>query len=140
MSWPAPSKLIGPASSVLPAVQERLVPLTLAQPGFRHLYTGRDEAHPDRLVAVPIFTNRDTATAAHAQEVALMAQHRDVWLSPTRIILAGEVLVSAIARAIPIRPGNPYDGLRRTRHWRNKVLKPSQAAEWPTQPRQCARR
>lgn len=88
---------LGPASGVLPAVQERLVPLTLAQPGFRHLYTGRDEARPDRSVTVSVFANRDTATAAHAQVVALMAQHRDVWPSPTRIILAGEVLVSATA-------------------------------------------
>jgi heme-degrading monooxygenase HmoA len=88
---------LGPASSVLPTVQERLVPLTLAQPGFRHLYTGRDEARPDRSVAVSVFSNRDTATAAHAQVIAMMAQHRDVWPSPTRIILAGEVLVSATA-------------------------------------------
>jgi quinol monooxygenase YgiN len=88
---------LGPASGVLPAVQERLVPLTLAQPGFRHLYTGRDEARPDRSVTVSVFANRDTATAAHARVVALMAQHRDVWPSPTRIILAGEVLVSAIS-------------------------------------------
>jgi quinol monooxygenase YgiN len=88
---------LGPASSVLPAVQERLVPITLAQPGFRHLYTGRDEARPDRSVTVSVFANRDTATAAHAQVAALMAQHRDLWPSPTRIILAGEVLVSATA-------------------------------------------
>jgi heme-degrading monooxygenase HmoA len=88
---------LGPASGVLPTVQERLVPLTLAQPGFRHLYTGRDEARPDRSITVSVFANRDTATAAHAQVVALMAQHRDVWPNPSRIILAGEVLVSAIA-------------------------------------------
>jgi quinol monooxygenase YgiN len=88
---------LGPASGVLPAVQERLVPLTLAEPGFRYLYTGRDEARPDRSVAASVFANRDTATAVHAQVVALTAQHRDVWPSPTRIILAGEVLVSAIS-------------------------------------------
>jgi hypothetical protein len=88
---------LGPASSVLLTVQERFVPLTLAQPGFRHLYTGRDEARPDRTVAVSVFSNRDTATAAHAQVIALMEQHRDVQPSPTRIILAGKVLVSAIA-------------------------------------------
>jgi quinol monooxygenase YgiN len=88
---------LGPASSILPTIQEKLVPLTLAQPGFRHLYAGRDEARPDRSVTVSVFANRDTATAAHAQAVALMAQHRDIWPSPTRIVLAGEVLVSAIA-------------------------------------------
>jgi hypothetical protein len=77
-------------------VQERLVPLTLEQPGFRHLYTGRDEAQSDRSVAVSVFTNRDTATAAYAQVAALMAQHRDVWPNPSRLILAGEVLVAAV--------------------------------------------
>jgi hypothetical protein len=46
---------------------------------------------------VSVFANRDTATAAHAQVVALLAQHRGVWLSPTRIMLADKVLVSAAA-------------------------------------------
>lgn len=87
---------LGPASGVLPTVQERLVPLILEQPGFRHLYTGRDEARADRSVAVSVFSNRDTATAAHAQVAALMAQHRNVWPQPTRVVLAGEMLVSAV--------------------------------------------
>jgi hypothetical protein len=91
---------LGPASVVLPAVQERLVPLTLEQPGFRHLYTGRDEAQPDRSVAVSVFFNRDTATAAHAQVAALMAQHRDVWPNPPRIVLAGEVLVATVIQRV----------------------------------------
>lgn len=86
---------LGPAKAVLPTVQERLVPLTLEQPGFRHLYTGRDDAQEDRSVAVSVFTNRDTATAAHAQVAALMARHRDLWPKPPRIVLAGEVLVAA---------------------------------------------
>jgi hypothetical protein len=88
---------IGPASGTLPTVQERLVPLTLEQPGFRHLYTGRDEERPDRAIAVSIFTNRSTATAAHAQVAALMAQHRDLWPQSPRVLLAGEVIVAALA-------------------------------------------
>jgi hypothetical protein len=88
---------LGPVAGVLPAVRDRLVPLSLAQPGFRHLYTGRDEAQEGQSVTVSVFTNRDTATAAHAQVVALMAQHRDVWPKPTRIVLAGEVLVAVVA-------------------------------------------
>jgi quinol monooxygenase YgiN len=88
---------LGPVTGVLPTVQERLVPLTLEQPGFRHLYTGRDDAQPDRSIAVSVFTNRSTATAAHAQVVALMAKHRDVWPQPPKIVLAGEVLVAALA-------------------------------------------
>jgi hypothetical protein len=88
---------LGPASGVLPTVQERLVPLTLEQPGFRHLYTGRDHARADRAVAVSVFSNRDTATAAHAQVAALMAQHRSVWPNPPRVISAGEVLVAIVA-------------------------------------------
>jgi hypothetical protein len=87
---------LGPTSAVLPTVQEQLVPLTLEQPGFRHLYTGRDEAQPDRSVAVSVFSNRDTATAAHAQVAALMAQHREVWPKPPRLVLAGEVLVATV--------------------------------------------
>jgi quinol monooxygenase YgiN len=88
---------LGPVAGVLPTVQERLVPLTLEQPGFRHLYTGRDDAQPDRSIAVSVFTNRSTAIAAHAQVVALMAKHRDVWPQPPKIVLAGEVLVAALA-------------------------------------------
>ena len=88
---------LGPTAGVLPAVQEELVPLTLEQPGFRHLYTGRDDAHPDRSVAVTVFTNRSTATAAHAQVAALMARRRDVWPNPPKVVLAGEVIVSAVA-------------------------------------------
>jgi quinol monooxygenase YgiN len=88
---------LGPAAATLPTVQERLVPLTLEQPGFRHLYTGRDEAQADRSVAVSIFTNRSTATAAHAQVAALMAQHRDIWPQPPKVLLAGEVIVAALA-------------------------------------------
>jgi hypothetical protein len=73
------------------------VPLTLEQPGFRHLYTGRDEAEPSRGIAVSIFTNRSTATAAHAQVAATMAQHRDIWPQSPRVLLAGEVIVAALA-------------------------------------------
>ena len=91
------SEGLGPVAAVLPAVQERLVPLTLAQPGFRHFYGGRDEAQADRSVAVSVFRNRSTATAAHAQVAALMAQHRAVWPQPPRIVLAGEVVVAALA-------------------------------------------
>jgi hypothetical protein len=87
---------LGPATGTLPTVQERLVPLTMEQPGFRHLYSGRDDAQEDRAIAVSVFTNRSTATAAHAQVAALMAQHRDLWPKPPRVLLAGEVLVSAV--------------------------------------------
>ncbi len=84
-----------PFSAVLPTVQESLVPLTLEQPGFRHLYSGRNEAQKDQAVGVSVFSNRSTATAAHAQVAALMARHRDLWPNPTRIVLSGEVLVGA---------------------------------------------
>ena len=87
---------LGPAAGTLPAVQDKLVPLTLEQPGFRHLYTGRDEAQPDRAVAVSLFTNRSTATAAHAQVAAMMAQNRDIWPTSPRVLLAGEVIVAAL--------------------------------------------
>ena len=88
---------LAPSVATLPTVQEELVPLTLAQPGFRHLYTGRDETQPDRSVAVSIFTNRSTATAAHAQVAAMMAQHRDIWPQPPQVLLKGEVIVAALA-------------------------------------------
>ncbi|MBK1661044.1 hypothetical protein [Paracraurococcus ruber] len=88
---------LGPSAGVLPTVQEKIVPLTLEQPGFRHLYTGRDEAQADRSVAVSVFSNRSTATAAHAQVAALMAQHRDIWPQSPKVVLAGEVIVSALA-------------------------------------------
>jgi quinol monooxygenase YgiN len=88
---------LGPAAGTLPAVQDKLVPLTLEQPGFRHLYTGRDEAQPDRAFAVSIFTNRSTATAAHAQVAALMAQNRDIWPRSPQVLMAGEVIVAALA-------------------------------------------
>lgn len=88
---------LGPSAGILPTVQEKLVPLTLEQPGFRHLYTGRDEDQPDRSVAVSVFTNRSTATAAHAQVAALMAQHRDIWPQSPKVLLAGEVIVAALA-------------------------------------------
>ena len=91
---------LGPFSAVLPTVQERLVPLTLEQPGFRHLYSGRDEAQDDLSISVSVFSNRSTATAAHAQVAALMTQHRDLWPRPTRIMLAGEVLVAAVAEEV----------------------------------------
>jgi hypothetical protein len=48
-------------------------------------------------VAVTIFTNRGTATAAHAQVAAMMAQHRDIWPTSPRVLLAGEVIVAALA-------------------------------------------
>ena len=73
------------------------MPLTLEQPGFRHLYTGRDEAQPDRAIAVSIFTNRSTATAAHAQVASLMAQNRDIWPRSPQVLMAGEVIVAALA-------------------------------------------
>lgn len=88
---------LGPAVAILPTVQERLVPLTLEQPGFRHLYTGRDEARPDRAVAVSVFTHRSTATAAHAQVAAMMAQHRDIWPRSPEVLLKGEVVIAALA-------------------------------------------
>lgn len=88
---------LGPSAGILPTVQEKLVPLTLEQPGFRHLYTGRDEEQPDRSVAVSVFTNRSTATAAHAQVAALMAQHRDIWPQSPKVVVAGEVIVAALA-------------------------------------------
>ena len=87
--------------AVMPAVQERLVPLTLAQPGFRRLYTGRDKGRADRAVAVSVFTDRDTAAAAHARVVAMMARHPEVWPSPPRVPMAGEVLASAEGVGIP---------------------------------------
>jgi hypothetical protein len=84
-------------AAIMPAVQERLIPLTLEQPGFRRLYTGRDRTREDRAIAVSVFTNRDTATAAHAQVVAMMARHREVWPNPSRVLMAGEVLAAAVA-------------------------------------------
>jgi quinol monooxygenase YgiN len=92
---------MAPTREVMPAVQERLVPLTLEQPGFRRLYTGRDAARADRAVAVSVFTNRDTATAAHAQVAAMMAQHRDVWPEPPRVLMGGEVLATAVGAGLP---------------------------------------
>jgi quinol monooxygenase YgiN len=88
-------------AQIMPAVQERLVPLTLRQPGFRRLYTGRDATRGDRAIAVSVFTNRDTATAAHAQVAAMMAQHRDVWPSPPRVLMGGEVLASVAGLGMP---------------------------------------
>jgi hypothetical protein len=88
---------LGPTSGTRPAVQDKLVPLTLEQPGFRHLYTGRDEAQADRGIAVSIFTNRSTATAAHAQVAAVMAQNRDIWPRSPQVLMAGEVIVAALA-------------------------------------------
>jgi hypothetical protein len=88
-------------AQIMPAVQERLVPLTLAQPGFRRLYTGRDAGRGDRAIAVSVFTNRETATAAHAQVAAMMARHRDVWPNPSRILMGGEVLASAVGLGLP---------------------------------------
>ena len=87
-----------PFSAVLPTVQESLVPLTLKQPGFRHLYSGRVEAQSDLAVSVSVFSNRSTATAAHAQIAALMAQHQDIWPKPARIVMSGEVIVAASAK------------------------------------------
>jgi hypothetical protein len=89
---------LGPFSTVLPAVQERLVPLTLEQPRFRHFYSGRDEARSDLAVGASVFSDRSTATAVHAQVAALIAQHRDLWPKPTRIVLSGEVLAIAAAK------------------------------------------
>lgn len=86
---------------IMPAVQERLVPMTLEQPGFRRLYTGRDATREDRAIAVSVFTNRSTATAAHEQVAAMMAQHRDVWPNPSRVLMGGEVLVSAMGVGLP---------------------------------------
>ena len=88
---------LGPSTGTLPAVQDKLVPLTLEQPGFRHLYTGRDEAQADRAIAVSVFTNRSTATAAHAQVAALMAQNRGIWPRSPQVLMAGEVIVAALA-------------------------------------------
>jgi hypothetical protein len=88
---------LGPSAGILPMVQEKLGPLTLEQPGFRHLYTGRDEEQPDRSVAVSVFTNRSTATAAHAQVASLMAQHRDIWPQSPKVLLAGEVIIASLA-------------------------------------------
>jgi hypothetical protein len=88
---------LGPAAGTLPVVQDKLVPLTLEQPGFRHLYSGRDETQPDRAIAVSIFTNRSTATAAHAQVAALMAQNRGIWPRSPQVLMAGEVIVAALA-------------------------------------------
>ena len=87
---------LGPTAGTMPAVQDKLVPLTLEQPGFRHIYTGRDEAQVDRAVAVSIFTNRSTATAAHAQVASLMAQNRDIWPRSPQVLMAGEVIVAAL--------------------------------------------
>jgi quinol monooxygenase YgiN len=86
---------------IMPRVQEQLVPLTLEQPGFRRLYTGRDAARGDRAVAVSVFTNRSTATAAHAQVVAMMARHRDVWPQGSQMLMGGEVLASAMGAGLP---------------------------------------
>jgi quinol monooxygenase YgiN len=88
-------------AEIMPTIQEQLVPLTLAQPGFRRLCTGRDAGRADRAIAVSVFTNRDTATAAHEQVVAMMARHREVWPNPSRVLMGGEVLVSAIAPDLP---------------------------------------
>ncbi len=48
-----------------------------------------------------VFTNRDTATAAHAQAVALMARHREVWPRPSRVLMRGEVLAGAAGLGMP---------------------------------------
>ena len=88
-------------TQIMPAVQERLVALTLEQPGFRRLYTGRDATREDRAIAVSVFTNRSTATAAHEQVTAMMAQHRDVWPNPSRVLMGGEVLATAMGVGLP---------------------------------------
>jgi quinol monooxygenase YgiN len=88
---------LGPPSRVLPEVQRLLVPLVTAQPGFRRFYAGRDEAAPDRSVAVYVFKDRDTTTAAQEQVAALMARHREVWPHPPRTLMAGQTLFAFVA-------------------------------------------
>lgn len=88
-------------AEIMPRVQEELVPLTLEQPGFRRLYTGRDATREDRAIAISVFTNRSTATAAHAQVVAMMARHKDVWPQGSRVLMGGEVLASAMGTSLP---------------------------------------
>ncbi len=88
---------LGPQSGVLPAAQELILPLVAAQPGFRRYYAGRDEARPDRAVTVSVFSNRDTATAAHERVLATMAQRRDLWPNPARIVMRGEALIAVTA-------------------------------------------
>jgi len=92
---------LGPTPQIMPVIQEQLVPLTLEQPGFRRLYTGRVSTQEDKAIAVSVFTNRDTAMAGHAQVAAMMAQHRDVWPNPSRVLMRGEVLASAVGIGLP---------------------------------------
>jgi hypothetical protein len=88
---------LGPPEEVLPAVQQVLVPLVTSQPGFRHYYAGRDEKRAERSVAVLVFNNRETATAANEQAAAAMARHRAVWPTETRVIMAGEAMIAVVA-------------------------------------------
>jgi hypothetical protein len=44
-----------------------------------------------------VFNNRANATAANEQAAAAMAQHRAVWPTATRVIMAGEAMIAVVA-------------------------------------------
>lgn len=92
--WKAQTR---PRVNALPVVQDKLVPMMQAQPGFRHFYAGQHMVEPRQTSAVSIFTDHSTAFTAYIKMREIMDQNRPTWPLSSQAVLAGDVFVTAFA-------------------------------------------
>ena len=89
--------LPGQAEAMHSALSQHTIPAVTDAPGFRGLYTLRDEAEPDRAVSVTLFDSRGDAVRSHERVVGIMREELGEMAYGTPEAAMGETVVLAAA-------------------------------------------
>lgn len=89
--------LPGQAEASHSGPSQRTLPAVVDAPGFRGVYTFRDEAEPDRAFSVSLFDTREDAVRSHEQVVAIMREQLGEMAYDTPDATMGETAVLATA-------------------------------------------
>lgn len=89
--------LPGQAEAMHSALSQHTIPAVVDAPGFRGLYTPRDEADPDRALSVSLFDGREDAVRSHERVVQIMREELGEMAYGTPEVAMGETVVLATA-------------------------------------------
>ena len=89
--------LPGQAEAMHSALSQHTIPAVVDAPGFRGLYTLRDEADPDRALSVSLFDSHEDAVRSHERVVRIMREELGEMAYGTPEAAMGETVVLAAA-------------------------------------------
>jgi heme-degrading monooxygenase HmoA len=86
---------VGPDEEVVPLIREHTHPIMRQQPGFQGFYAFRDDAEPEHVVSVSLWSSRDAAILAHQRVLEAMAALRHVVRSAPKVTAGAARVIAA---------------------------------------------